>query len=217
MGVRMDLRLDLDADNLKTLEDMLARALARGILSAVRRLAGEGLLSGLAAVVAASPTDVEVAPPEPIAPVEPPTPAKRTRSPNRSFKEVCKTVEHRPEGYLNTERAREIIGGDMAQAVLRTWIFEKSVPAVIVASMRPPTKGLPGRLMVDGGALRQRNALRIRNRALPPTERRGGHRTPMERSEIGQSHTDCASVGSPKGIYGFEPHRSHQTVVSRNW
>lgn len=173
------MELRLHADDLKSLEDMVAKAMTRGIVSAVRMLAREGLLSGLVNGVAQAEAPpgpaFDPSPPEPVpepAPVgaaAPEAEPESKRKPNRSLKEILKTVAHRPDGFIASEKAYEVIGGDSAPSILRTWLFERTVRAVIVAEYHgTPTKGLPGKLHVERASLKARNEVRIRNSTTPP-------------------------------------------------
>ena len=171
------MELRLHADDLKSLEDMVAKAITRGIVSAVRMLAREGLLSGLVngAAQADAPPEpaIDPAPPEPRPAPPEPEPWRSVhgnpRQPRRSLKEILKTVAHRPDGFIASEKAYEVIGGDSAPSILRTWLFERTVRAVIVAEYHgTPTKGLPGKLHVERASLKARNEVRIRNSTTPP-------------------------------------------------
>lgn len=174
------MELRLNADDLKSLEDVFAKAMMRGIVSAVRMLAREGLLSGLVNGVAQADAPPEPAfdpsPPEPVSEPAPPVVAaapeaepERKRGPNRSLKDILKTVAHRPDGFIASEKAYEVIGGDSAPSILRTWLYERTVRAVIVAEYHgTPTKGLPGKLHVERASLKARNEVRIRNSTTPP-------------------------------------------------
>jgi len=182
-----------DADDYKALEDVMARALVR----AFRTLARDGFLplqqpaaapaksDGLAAPspapepIAAAPlppTPEPVIPPPPPAPPPPPPivvkpPAKPAKKQRHYLRDIIRSTSDRPEGYILTDEARRIIGGDpdKAVAMLNVWVREKQVPAVILCGTRiTPTKGLPGRLMVHGEAVRERNQLRIANAQLAP-------------------------------------------------
>lgn len=160
-----------DKDDLRELEDMLVRALVR----TARVVAREGLVQGWKPPVEAAPPPREepaavvAKAPEPPRAVPPAVPEKKQRAPRRSVVKIVKTVAERPAGYITTDQARDVIGRDNSSATaLSRWVMEKEVPAVIVASHKPPTKGLPGRLMVDKQALIARNELRKKNLATLP-------------------------------------------------
>lgn len=110
----------------------------------------------------------------PIAPR--PTFEKRHR---RSMAEICKTMKDRPSGFVPTDEVYPLIDTTTPSQTLSGWITKGEIPAVIVASYRPPTKGLPGRLMVDKKAIIEREALRKRNSGLSPIERQ-----PVPRAEF---------------------------------
>lgn len=151
-------------DDLKLIEDTIARGFARGIVSAIKALAKEGLFSGLNGTAYA-----------PLAPDEPPAepqfgqhlerkpdqPAPRFRKKRRSYTEVCKTVAHRPQGYITLDRAREILATPNADATIRAWVLDRRLPAVIAADQKPPAKGLPGRLVVEMTTFRTLNGARL--------------------------------------------------------
>lgn len=164
-----------DADDLKAIEDMLVKVLVRS----ARIIAKENLVQGWKPPVEAPPPRVPAPvvvetvkapePPKVVAP-EPEIPAKKQRAPRRNVAKIVKTVADRPEGYITTDQARDLIGRDAgSQSALSRWILEQEIPAVIVAGHRPPTKGLPGRLMIDKKALLARNEQRKENVETMPS------------------------------------------------
>ncbi len=108
-------------------------------------------------------------------PPENPFPAQRPREPalaqpkkrakHRSAQQVCKTVADRPQGYIQTTEAYELMGGSAPSGQLSQYVHNKEVEAVIVAGIKPPTKGLPGRLMINKASLVARLKLRDENKA----------------------------------------------------
>ncbi len=107
-------------------------------------------------------------------PKEPPAPpAPPPRKKYRSVQQVCKTVADRPHGYILTEEAYEIMGGVSPSGQLSQYVNNKEVEALIVANVKPPTKGLPGRLMIHKESLLKRLELRDQNKSRPVSERRG--------------------------------------------
>jgi len=215
------MKITLEEEDLKGLEDALMRAIFR----AIRMAATRGYLGAAPAAVGPSPEtgppplkpDIPVTPPstitEPPAPPAdeerddspptrtpyrppwgqpmaapaptPPEPERRRRDlpiaprpqpperrARRTAAQVVRTVGDRPQGYVPTDELYDLIDTPSdARALLSQWIMNREVPAVIVANYKPPTKGLPGRLMVEKNGLLQREALRKRNAALPPMQR----------------------------------------------
>lgn len=173
-----------DAEELKALEDTLARAMLRAIRVALK----EGMVNGYKppepeAEPAAVPafgmrvSGGNAAPVEPVKPIVAdnlPSP-KKHRQKNRHITDVAQIVEGRVPGFIPSEDALSLIGvSDPAYAaqLLRSWVFGKEVEAVIQQGAKvTPTKGLPGKLMIHKLQLTQRNELRKRNAALPTRER----------------------------------------------
>jgi hypothetical protein len=130
----------------------------------------------LGARAAIRPLDLAARQPEavPAHPAPRPRPAETpaTKAPRRSLRQVCKTVAKRPGGYITTDDAVEILAGvrpDSAGQMIFQWIWAGEIAAVIVAEFRgKPTKGLPGRLMVDRKSVIARNTQRLANRAVAP-------------------------------------------------
>jgi hypothetical protein len=197
-----------DADDYKALEDVMARALVRAFRTLARD--GFLPLQQPAALTPWPRTDAVPPVPEPVIPPPPPTPPPPVPEPvaavpepappvvekppvevkkppevpakkqRHYLRDLIRSTSERPEGYIHTEEARRIIGGDPEKAVamLNAWVREKQVPAIILCGTRmTPTKGLPGRLMVSADAIRERNALRIANAQVPPRMR-----TPVTRA-----------------------------------
>jgi hypothetical protein len=91
----------------------------------------------------------------------------------RTASDVCYTVADRPQGYITTDEAVALLGGgESIKIQLGQWILDEDIPAVIVAGYKPPTKGLPGRLMVKKQAALDRNDLRKHNAASLPRFRK---------------------------------------------
>jgi hypothetical protein len=140
--------LHFDADDLKSLEDTLMRALVRAIRMTVR----EGLFG--------TAPEPEPAPPPratTFAPVPPKQePEKRKR---RSAADVCKTVTSRPEGFITTDAAAKLLGGTQAdKTTIGQWVLDRKIAGVIVQGTgETPTKCLDGRLYVDKQAVITRN------------------------------------------------------------
>lgn len=200
------MELTLNADDLKAFQDTIARAVASGIVSAIKVLARDGFLAPFAGAMTAMPEAAPVTEAAPVAPPDPPSirvpvqrpsldelvanavrqrkeaeaatetakapPAKRQQATDL-YRQLLKVVESRPSGFIDTDAAVNIIGEDLAYSkqILKSWIVEGSIHALIVAGAKPPTKGLPGRLMVESRTVRERNQLRLQNRNAPPTER----------------------------------------------
>lgn len=200
------MELTLNADDLKAFQDTIARAVASGIVSAIKVLARDGFLAPFAGAMTAMPEAAPVTEAAPVAPPDPPSirvpvqrpsldelvanavrqrketeaatetakapPAKRKQATDL-YRQLLKVVESRPSGFIDTDAAVNIIGEDLAYSkqILKSWIVEGSIHALIVAGAKPPTKGLPGRLMVESRTVRERNQLRLQNRNAPPTER----------------------------------------------
>lgn len=204
------MELTLNADDLKAFQDTIARAVASGIVSAVKVLARDGFLAPFAAAMTAT-SESEPAPAAPVTPPDPPVaeppsirvpvqrpsldelvanavrqrkeaeaatetakapPAKRKQATDL-YRKLLKVVESRPSGFIDTDSAVDIIGEDRAYSkqVLKNWILEGSIHALIVTNAKPPTKGLPGRVMVETKTVRERNRLRLHNKNVVPTER----------------------------------------------
>jgi hypothetical protein len=182
----MEFRLFDDKD-FKALEDTLVKAFVR----AARIIARENLIQGYqppreeAPVVEQpiAPVVVEVKeqPQQVMPPWHKPAPiprheeikAKKAKQKRRSARDVCKTVASRPVGYITTDEAAELMGGDeYSKTMVGQWVLNKQITGVIVVGIKPPTKGLPGRLMVDKQAVLTRNEERIKNAQTPINQRR---------------------------------------------
>ncbi len=164
---RTDIKFGVDAENLKALEDMLVRALHRALVGAVRQVVKEELLGNAFKQIAqAQPAVAEVIPPPPKEVPITRLPEKAARGvrksgERRSVRDVCKVVPERPHGYIDRAEAIELLGGPSNSGILSTWILAKEVAALIVRDGKlPPTKGLPGRLMVNKESLLKRDAQR---------------------------------------------------------
>lgn len=93
-------------------------------------------------------------------------PVYETAPENDKWWHSFKVIPNRPEGYIPTDEARELITGlseTSASATLSTWIHKDEVPAVIVINAKPPTRGMPGRLHVNMQAVIERDKLRQQN------------------------------------------------------
>lgn len=167
----------LDEDELKAIEDTLTKVCMR----VVRQVAREGFFGDAAKLLALAQRFSSPAAPPPTAPVPDspvtPAPAPAPDGPKKykSLKSELKIVPltERPAGYVARDDAVELIGGGAAaKSAIATWIWAKQIPAIIVNGMHPPTKGLPGRLMVDKAAVLARNEQRKQNaRFLPMLNR----------------------------------------------
>ncbi len=102
---------------------------------------------------------------------EPVSAQPKKRAKHRSAQQVCKTVADRPHGYIQTTEAYELMGGSAPSGQLSQYVHNREVEAVIVAGIKPPTKGLPGRLMINKASLMTRLKLRDENKAKPVRER----------------------------------------------
>jgi len=176
------MELRLHADDLKQLEDMFARALSRAIMTAARLLAKEGLLTQFSRTAEPIP-EPETPPPPPkpaddtaLAPIiplakEPTKPTKKVKPARRSILTICKTVGTRPAGYVTVHDAAKLIEGvpaDSAYHQIAKWALDQEVKAVIVADNKwTPTKGLPGRLMVENNSVKSREQIRKQNIKVP--------------------------------------------------
>lgn len=69
----------------------------------------------------------------------------------------------RPTGFIMTDEAYELIGGTSPSGALSQYVNNREVEALIVANVKPPTKGLPGRLMINKQSLLARLDLRAQN------------------------------------------------------
>lgn len=105
--------------------------------------------------------------------VEPPPAPKGSAKTKALYARLYKTVEYRPEGFITTRDAVAMLGPN-SDAILSTWLQKGQLEAVIVASITPPTKGLPGRLMISKQSLRARDKLRAENRKTSPGRRASG-------------------------------------------
>lgn len=167
-----------DAEDLKAIEDTIFR----GMVRALRVAARENLISGYV-------------PPEEKPPEAPEEPAMRVngaahgtmpfgalmhggnaapeRMHRRPLTDFCPIVNGCRPGFIPANEARHLIGGldGPANTMLRKWLMEGQVHGVIDTAVQPPTKGLPGRLMVHKQELITRNEVRKRNAALPPGQR----------------------------------------------
>jgi hypothetical protein len=85
--------------------------------------------------------------------VEPPPPLKGAAKTQNLYRKLYRTVHDRPEGYIDTKAAMKLLGGPNFSGPISTWLQKGQVEAVIVANITPPTKGLPGRLMISKSSL----------------------------------------------------------------
>ncbi len=115
----------------------------------------------------------------------PPKPPVQVKRKHRSAQQVCKTVADRPQGYIQTTEAYEIMGGAAPSGQLSQYVHNREVEAVIVASIKPPTKGLPGRLMINKQSLLDRLKRRDENKTLPVKDRKPG-------AQVTDSHVDTS-------------------------
>lgn len=116
--------------------------------------------------------------PEVFGPPWPGTPVNKKmgkpKEKRRSIRNVAKVQVDRPFGYVTTQDAAKLMTDmtmDQAITCINVWALDREIPSVICTSEKPPTKGLPGRLMVDKAELIKRNDTRKRNAALPPRMR----------------------------------------------
>jgi len=109
---------------------------------------------------------------------EPQQPTLTLPTAKRSLRDVCPTVATRPPNYITRQEAVKILTDDgvrpeSAEACISLWLYGEQIPGRIVCDNKwTPTKGLPGRLMVDKGAVQERNRLRKENAGLPRNEQR---------------------------------------------
>jgi hypothetical protein len=95
------------------------------------------------------------------APPQPPT--KEKRPGDSKMGEFCASTSKKPEGYITTSDAYELMDMPIehAKSALRIWIAKGDVSGVIWCdSGMTPTKGLPGRLMVKAADVRVRDQRR---------------------------------------------------------
>lgn len=86
----------------------------------------------------------------------------------RNVADFCPSMSTRPQGFVTTDDAYKLMELPLEQAKssLTTWIFNGAVKGVIVCGGGwTPTKGLPGRLMVDKQMVIARDAARKANAA----------------------------------------------------
>jgi len=163
-----------DDDDLKKLEDMLTRAMVR----AARVIAKENLIQGyqpppaepVVTPATAPAVAAEIIKPTPITVVAIPRHEEiKARKARRSLNKICKTVEARPQGYITSEDAAKLMGGSQTdKTYVHQWVLNGEIPGALVRSIKPPTKGCHGRLMVDKEKLLERNKLRLANFATLP-------------------------------------------------
>lgn len=131
-------------------------------------------------------------PPDMPAATPPPAPAQEKLTPEqwaaqakplekpkrRSAREVCRTQAEKPQGgWITTEEAAKImvngsnIDIERAKTMLGQWILGGEVAGVIVTSVKPPTKQLPGRLHVKKEDVIARDKRRQENAAIMPGPR----------------------------------------------
>jgi hypothetical protein len=146
--VNTKIALHFDADDLKSLEDTLMRALVRAIRMTVK----EGLFG-------ARDPEPELPRATVFAPVRPAQPAQPEKRKRRSAADVCKTVSSRPEGFITTDAAAQLLGGTQAdKTTIGQWVLDRKIAGVIVQNTgETPTKFLDGRLYVDKQAVIARN------------------------------------------------------------
>lgn len=120
--------------------------------------------------------------PAPVREVERLTPeqwAARAKPPEkqkrRSAKDVCRTQAEKPQGcWITTDEAAKIMvnGSNLdierAKTMLGQWILDREIAGVIVTSVKPPTKQLPGRLHVKREDVIARDKQRQENAAMLP-------------------------------------------------
>lgn len=102
----------------------------------------------------------------------------QTKPTRRSARDVCRTQRDKPEGgWITTEEAAKIMvnGSNLnierAKTMLGQWILDGTVAGVIVTSVKPPTKMLPGRLHVKKEDVIARDKQRQENAAMMPGPR----------------------------------------------
>lgn len=196
-----------DDDDLKRIEDTIARAVMRGLISAAKVIDRDGLfrmgvetgrdvahkvadqfidsLKDAASVPEetpqtsiseddARPSGSEVVRPLPVflkpqpenampngRAVEPPV-VKGHAKTQALFTKLYKTVATKPNGTFMTQSEAARFLGDAAKysGPVSTWLQNGQLDAIIVADMKPPTKGLPGKLLIRKESLIARNAQR---------------------------------------------------------
>lgn len=204
-----------DDDDLKRIEDMMARAMTRAVVSALKIAARDGLMlrpetpatepEAVQPATSTSPPPLEPVAPAPSKPLpvflKPPPelpfpPGKATEPPplNRMAKtrslylKLYKTVGDRPDGYVTVADAVHFLGGPTKSGMVSIWLQKHEVEALIVANVRPPTKGLPGKLMINKSSLVARDQLRQANKQVAP-----GLRRPAPNSDV-------AELGDARGL-----------------
>lgn len=121
----------------------------------------------------------DMPPPQVLTPEQWAAQAKPPRKPTRrSAADVCKTHHDKPAGgWIRTEEAARLMasGGTLhierAKTMLGQWILDEQVAGVIVTSVKPPTKGLPGALHVRREDVIARDKQRQENAAMMPGAR----------------------------------------------
>lgn len=104
---------------------------------------------------------------------------KPQKAPRENFSIWAKSVPTKPVGYVTLQEAYDLMdtNANSAQVQLRGWIKAKEVAAAIVCDRKlTPTKGLPGRVMVDAAQVRAREALRKKNSAMSPHDRAAAYK-----------------------------------------
>ncbi len=161
-----------DEKDFKQFEDMMTRvietslrkAMARAIVTAVRVLQRENLIPGHIPVP--PPHQPELTPEEIAETAAPPAPAdaKPKKQQQRSLKELLPTCADRPSGFITREEATKLIGGDQAaQSSISNWLYGKKLQGWIVANIKPPSKGCPGKICVNREQLLALNRQRQHN------------------------------------------------------
>jgi hypothetical protein len=109
--------------------------------------------------------------------VEPP-PLMREKKTRKLYQELYRTVAIRPHGYVTIQEACAFLAGGADGAKfsgpVSTWLQKGELEACIVAGEKPPTKGLPGKLMISKESLIARDQRRRSNRNLSARYRQSG-------------------------------------------
>lgn len=202
----MKITIDTDNFDLTALETLIVRTIVRTVKTLARdNLLPWALAQPVAELTPDAPTQptnghaapaVEAAPeptsswsePEPPPPpvfnrhnvVEPPAKPKKRRD-RHPLIDICPAVDRRPQGYIDMQEAAALIGGgDNMKVQLYTWVKGRQINGRIVCSVKPPTKGLPGRVMVSRAEVLERNQLRMMNAAAGAGR---GQRVPLLAAE----------------------------------
>lgn len=94
--------------------------------------------------------------------VEPAPKQKSFKKTGPLYQKLYPTMKEKPQGtYLTQTEAAELLGDPSKfSGPISTWLQNKQLEAVIVTDIKPPTKGLPGRLLIRKESLIARDQQR---------------------------------------------------------